>query len=36
MLGGDDTLPTVEEIQSPKSEGGVYEEINEDTRKLVG
>ena len=30
MLGGDDTLPTVEEIQSPKSEGGVYEEINED------
>ena len=30
MLGGDDTLPTVEEIQSPKSEGEVYEEINED------
>ena len=30
MLGGDDTLPTVEEIQSPKGEGGVYEEINED------
>ena len=30
MLGEDDTLPTVEEIQSPKSEGGVYEEINED------
>ena len=30
MLGGDDTLPTVEEIQSPKGEGEVYEEINED------
>ena len=31
VLGGDDTLPTVEEIQYPKNEGGVYEEINEDT-----
>ena len=30
MLGGDDTLPTVEELQTPKGEGGVYEEINED------
>ena len=30
MLGGDDTLPTVEEIQSPKDNGGVYEEIKED------
>ena len=30
MLGGDDTLPTVEEMQTPKGEGGVYEEINED------
>ena len=31
VLGGDDTLPTVEEIQYPKNEGGVYEEINDDT-----
>ena len=30
MLGGDDTLPTVEEIQYPKNEGEVYEEINDD------
>ena len=30
MLGGDDTLPTVEEMQTPKGEGGVYEEINKD------
>ena len=30
MLGGDDTLPTVEELQTPKGEGGVYEEIKED------
>ena len=30
ILGGDDTLPTVEELQTPKGEGGVYEEINED------
>ena len=27
ILGGDDTLATVEEIQTPKGEGGVYEEI---------
>ena len=31
VLGGDDTLPTVEEIQYPKNEKGVYEEINDDT-----
>ena len=31
VLGGDDTLPTVEEIQYPKNEGEVYEEINDDT-----
>ena len=31
VLGGDDTLPTVEEIQYPKNEGGLYEEINDDT-----
>ena len=30
ILGGDDTLPTVEELQTPKGKGGVYEEINED------
>ena len=30
ILGGDDTLSTVEELQTPKGEGGVYEEINED------
>ena len=29
--GRDDTLPTVEEIQYPKNEGGLYEEINDDT-----
>ena len=31
VLGGDDTLPTVEEIQYPKNEGEVYEEIKDDT-----
>ena len=30
ILGEDDTLPTVEELQAPKSKGEVYEEINED------
>ena len=30
ILGEDDTLPTVEELQAPKSEGEVYEEISED------
>ena len=37
ILGGDDTLPTVEELQTPKGEGGVYEEINEeiDTSGIV-
>ena len=30
ILGGDDTLATVEEIQTPKGEGGVYEEIKKD------
>ena len=30
ILGGDDTLPTVEELQTPKGEGEVYEEIGED------
>ena len=30
ILEGDDTLPTVEELQTPRGEGGVYEEINED------
>ena len=31
VLGGDDTLPTVEEIQYPRNEGEVYEEIRDDT-----
>ena len=31
VLGGDDTLPTVEEIQYPRNEGEVYEEIKDDT-----
>ena len=37
ILGGDDTLPTVEELQTPKGEGGVCEEINEemDTSGIV-
>ena len=37
ILGGDDTLPTVKELQTPKGEGGVYEEINEemDTSGIV-
>ena len=30
ILGGDDTLPTVEELQTPKDKEEVYEEINED------
>ena len=30
VLGGDDTLSTVEELQTAKGEGGVYEEIKED------
>ena len=30
MLGGGDTLPTVEELQTPRGERGVYEEIKED------
>ena len=29
ILGGDDTLPTVEELQVPKDKEEVYEEINE-------
>ena len=30
MLGGDDTLPTVEELQAPRSGEEVYEEIKDD------